>query len=117
MADLSRYVRNPDQDDVGVLRYNLEYLDSLLLLVDRGFFSTRSYTLQDLTEDKVRYAGIQSATRNITKAALGGMGPQTDAARIQAAQAVLDVLLAHANELGEFNALYEQVKKDVETGG
>lgn len=116
MSDFSWYVRNADADDVGVLRYNLDYLDSLLPLVDPGFFSTQAYTLRDLTEDQVRYAGIQSATKNMIKAALGGMEPQTDAARIQAANAVLEVFQHHADALGEFNALYAQVKKDVEAG-
>lgn len=116
LAEFSWYVRNADADDFGVLRYNQAYLDSLLPLVDPGFFSTQAYTLRDLTEDQVRYASVQSATKNMIKAALSGMGPQTDAARIQAANAVLEVFQAHADALGEFNTLYAQVKKDVEAG-
>lgn len=112
LAEFSWYIRNADSDHFGVLRYNLDYLDSLLPLIDKGFFSTQSYTLQDLTEDLIRYASVQSATKNIIKAALGALGQQTDAARIQAAQAVLDVFQQHADNLGEFNALYAQVKKD-----
>ena len=102
------YLEEIKNEDVGLLRYNLEYLNSVLPLVDKRFFSTQKYVLSDVTEDGVRFLTIQSLTKKIIAASQAKPSKKINQARIDAANKVLDVFQHNASKLGDFSKLYDQ---------
>ena len=113
MTNFSRYMENNKVDNAGILRFNLEYLDSLLPLVDITAFSTKKFRTKDKTEDGVRLGAIQELITDVLEYSYAKPSKKIDQERIDAANAVKEVFLTHADNLGEFNALHVKVRKDL----
>ena len=117
MTYFSRYMEDVKVDYAGILRFNLDYLDSLLPLVDTTPFSAQKFRTKDKTEDGVRFIGMQSSTKKMLEWSYAKPSKKIDQERIDAANAVKEVFLKHADNLGEFNALHEKVRKDLKIKG
>ena len=89
----------------------IDYLDSLLPLVSIKFFGVEKD--RSSTEDGVRIAAVQSSMTKMLKWSYTKPSKKIDQERINAANSVKEVLLKHADNLGEFNALHEKVRKDL----
>jgi hypothetical protein len=113
MTYFSRYMEDIKVDYAGFLRFNLGYLDSLLPLVSKEFFSTQRYQAGDETEDRVRLGAVQSATTKMLKWSYAKPSKKIDQERIDAANSVKEVFLKHADNLGEFNALHDKIRKEL----
>jgi hypothetical protein len=111
MTCFNRYMEDIKVDYAGLLRFNLEYLDSLLHLVSSKFFGIERNT--GSTEDGVRIAAVQSSIQKMLKWSYAKPSKKIDKERIDAANAVKDVFLKHAGQLGEFNALHDKVRKEL----
>lgn len=108
------YLEDSKYEDAGVLRCNLEYLNSVLPLVDKRFFSTQKYSLSDESADGVRLLTMQSLTKKIIVAANSKPSKKINKERIDAARKVLDVFQQNASKLGDFLKLYDQVCAELE---
>lgn len=108
------YLEDSKHEDAGVLRCNLEYLNSVLPLVDKRFFSTQKYSLSDESADGVRLLTMQSLTKKIIVAANSKPSKKINKERIDAARKVLDVFQQNASNLGDFTKLYDQVCAELE---
>ena len=106
-----RYMKDVGVDYAGILRFNLDYLDSLLPLVAEDFFSVEGS--DELTEDDVRVGAVQSSISKMLKWSYAKPSERIDQERIDAANAVKAVFLKHADNLGEFNAVHEKVRSDL----
>lgn len=116
MTNFSWYMDDINFEEAGILRFNLGYLDSLLPLVTSLFFRLERHSTGDHTDDGERLGAVQSATRKMLKWSYASPSEMLDQPRIEAARAVRAVFLAHADRLGEFNALHDLVKKELESG-
>lgn len=111
MTYFSRYMEDVKVDYAGILRFNLEYLDSLLPLVSTKFFGVAKDRSD--TDDGVRVAALQSSVTKMLKWSYAKPSKKIDQERIDAANSVKEVFIKHADNLGEFNALHEKVRKDL----
>jgi hypothetical protein len=113
MTNFSRYMEDIKVDYAGILRFNLDYLDSLLPLVDTTPFSTKEFRTKDKTEDGVRLGAIQEIITDVLKYSYSKPSKKIDQERIDAANSVKEVFIKHADQLGEFNALHDKVRKEL----
>jgi hypothetical protein len=111
MTYFSRYMKDVDVYYAGLLRFNLDYLDSLLPMVSKDFFAVEAN--DELTEDNVRIAALQSSISKMLKWSYAKPSEKIDQERIDAANAVKAVFLNHADNLGEFNAVHRKIRSDL----
>jgi len=111
MTNFSCYMKDIKANHAGFLKFNLGYLDSLLPFVSLEFFNIEASN--DITEDGVRIGAVQSSTTKMLKWSYAKPSKKIDQERIDAANTVKEVFLKHADNLGEFNALHEKVRKDL----
>lgn len=112
------WLKNQDDKEEGILRFNEGYFESLLPIVDRMPFMDKKYAPKDRTEDgSAAPAQIQASVKSIFRCSLNNADGSVDKERIEASRRVTDLLMSNADGLADIRILYDQAKGSFASNG
>jgi len=110
----SRWLGGRGTGEEGLMRFNLEYFESLLPHIDTTPFQLEELPLRDESPGFKDPGLVQYSISSILKFGFTDGDPE----RVQMARKVTDIMMDHAGELRELRELremYDQAKKDAKT--
>lgn len=104
----ARWLRGRGTGEEGLLRFNLNYFESLLPRIDATPFQAEELSRREESPGFKEPFYVQHAIYSVLKFGFS----DGEKARVELAQKVTDIMMAHANELNELEAMYERVKTE-----
>ena len=95
----------------GLMRFNLEYFESLLPHIDTAPFQLEELSMRDRSPGFHDLCLVQYSISSILKFGFTDGDPE----RVQMARKATDIMMDHAGELRELREMYDQAKKDAKT--
>lgn len=111
IRSFSRWLRGRGVGEEGLLRFNLEYFESLLPHIDTMPFQAEELSLRDESPGFKQPYLVQHSLSNILKFGF----TDGDQERVEMAQKVTDIMMDHADDLRDLRKMYDQAKKDAKT--
>lgn len=104
----ARWLKGRCTGEEGLLRFNLGYFESLLLRIDVTPFSADELPRHGESPGFRSPYLVQHAIYSVLKFGVS----DGEKERVDMAQRVTDIMMAHANDLNELEAMYERVKTE-----
>jgi len=111
IRSFSRWMLGRSTGEEGLLRFNMEYFESLLPHIDTTPFQLEELTMRDRSPGFHNPYLVQVSISNILKFGFTDGDPE----RVQMARKVTDIMMDYADELRELREMYDQAKKDAKT--